>query len=991
MRKRLMYVFVLGSIFALSVPAPAGVKVAEELLVDLRAEDLDYGTAGATWTNHGTLGDFAAMGTPVVEDVDGRKAVTFDGSSYFEGPESTPGIHGDGTRSIEIWAYNGPDFVAEETMVSLSHRGGPDNTNLAFNYGNHGTWGAVGHWGAGGDMPWSGQHSPAPAANNWWYLVYTFDGTSVRLYVNAEENTTRDIPLNTHGPNIIRVAAQADNSGDGVDAGLSFTGSVAEVRIHDGVLRPAEIANNFVSKPGDPIAAEPSPEDGQIDVPRDSILSWEAGPFAATHDVYLGMSFDDVNDADRTASLGVLASQGQADMAYGPEAVLEFGQTYFWRVDEVNAVPDSTIFKGDVWSFTVEPLTYPVENIIATSNTSSDAEFGPEKTVDGSGLNADGQHSTLNADMWAGTPPTGELAYIQYEFDKVYKLYEMQVWNYNVMFELMLGFGFKDVTIESSENGADWTVLEDVVFAQGTAKGDYVANTIVDLEGVAAQYVRLTANSGYGMLGQFGLSEVRFLYTPVQAREPEPADGAAEVGVDSALDWRAGREAVSHEVLFGADAEALTLVDTVADSAYNPGGLDLATTYYWQIVEVNEAEAISAWAGDLWSFSTQESIVVDDFESYNDDDNLIYESWIDGWVNETGSTVGYLEAPFAERTTVHGGRQAMPLFYANTGGVSIAEADLALTPAQNWTQAGVTTLVVNFRGDLENDAAQVYVKINGTKVSGGGSTTMALWKQWNIDLASTGANLQNVTSVTIGVEGSGSGTVYVDDIRLYATAPAVVTPVDPGADGLAAQYAFENNATDGTGNGYDGTPMNDPFYDDAAGDLGRAMMFDGINDYVDLPIGSLISSLSDMTVATWVNFPNAGGTWQRIFDFGSGTASYMMLTPRQDTAGPMTFAITSATVPEKRFSAPSTLAGGWHHVAVAIDSATMTVDVYLDGAIVASDSTAVLPKDLGETTQNWVGRSQWEADAYLTGLIADFSIYSRALSAGEVSYLAGAR
>ena len=108
---------------------------------------------------HQTLDDFAPQGVPVVEDVAGRRAVTFNGSSYFEGPLSVPGIQGAGTRSIEVWAYNGPDFVGEETMVSWSHRGGPAGTNIAFNYGNHGTWGAVGHWDAP-DMPWGGSVSP---------------------------------------------------------------------------------------------------------------------------------------------------------------------------------------------------------------------------------------------------------------------------------------------------------------------------------------------------------------------------------------------------------------------------------------------------------------------------------------------------------------------------------------------------------------------------------------------------------------------------------------------------------------------------------------------------------------------------------------------------------------------------------------------------------------------------------------------------------------
>ncbi|MHC4518213.1 MAG: LamG domain-containing protein, partial [Planctomycetota bacterium] len=522
---------------------------------------------------------------------------------------------------------------------------------------------------------------------------------------------------------------------------------------------------------------------------------------------------------------------------------------------------------------------------------------------------------------------------------------------------------------------------------------DYTANTIVDLEGIAAQAVRLTANSAYGMTGQVGLSEVRLLYTPVQPREPEPADGAAEVAVDTMLTWRSGREAASHEVHFGTDAEALVLVDTVADSQYDPGTLDLGTTYYWQITEVNEVEAISAWTGPLWSFSTQTSFIIDDFESYDDDENRIYDAWADGFVNGTGSTVGYFEAPFAERTIVHGGRQSMPLLYDTPGGTSISEADLMLDAAQDWTAAGVTTLVVYFYGDLENDAAQVYVKINGTKVPGGGATTMPLWKQWNIDLASTGANLQNVTSVTIGVEGSGSGTIYVDDIALYATPPAVIEPVDPGTEALAAQYTFEDNVNDVTGNGYDGTSAETPFFEDAAGDLGRAMFFDGIDDHVDLPIGSLISSLDDITVATWVDFANTGGAWQRIVDFGtSSSQGYMFLCPRTGTAGPLRFAITAtAGGGESLIDSSSNLPSSWHHVAAVIDSATMTMSLYVDGAEAASGPTATLPKDLGNTTQNWLGRSQYAADGYFDGLLAELSIYSRALSPGEIRYLAGDR
>jgi hypothetical protein len=86
--------------------------------------------------------------------------------------------------------------------------------------------------------------------------------------------------------------------------------------------------------------------------------------------------------------------------------------------------------------------------------------------------------------------------------------------------------------------------------------------------------------------------------------------------------------------------------------------------YYWRIDEVNEAEAISTWAGPVWSFSTQEFVVVDDFEGYNDDveaGTAIFDTWLDGWTNGTGSTVGYMNAPFAEQAVVHSGKQSMPL------------------------------------------------------------------------------------------------------------------------------------------------------------------------------------------------------------------------------------------------------------------------------------------------------------------------------------------
>ena len=168
-------------------------------------------------------------------------------------------------------------------------------------------------------------------------------------------------------------------------------------------------------------ASTPSPADKATDVPRDVVLGWTAGKFAAQHDVYLGTTFADVNAADRTNPKGVLVSQAQDGTTYDSASLLDFGKTYYWRVDEVNAAPSTTIVKGTVWSFTAEPYAYPVKNITATAS-SAQLGMGPENTVNGSGLDASDQHGVDLATMWMSTG--AQPNWIQYQFDRVYKLTE---------------------------------------------------------------------------------------------------------------------------------------------------------------------------------------------------------------------------------------------------------------------------------------------------------------------------------------------------------------------------------------------------------------------------------------------------------------------------------------------------------------------------------------------------------------------------------------
>ncbi|MCP4454533.1 MAG: hypothetical protein GY809_24005, partial [Planctomycetes bacterium] len=135
------------------------------------------------------------------------------------------------------------------------------------------------------------------------------------------------------------------------------------------------------------LATSPNPADGQTDVLRDFDLSWTPGIFAASHDVYVGESFADVN----TAAVPSLADLDVNSLDPGR---MEFGKTYFWRVDEVNGTPDETVHRGDVWRFEVEPYSIPISgaSITVTASSSSNEFSTPDKTIDGSGLDANGSH-----------------------------------------------------------------------------------------------------------------------------------------------------------------------------------------------------------------------------------------------------------------------------------------------------------------------------------------------------------------------------------------------------------------------------------------------------------------------------------------------------------------------------------------------------------------------------------------------------------------------
>jgi hypothetical protein len=185
-----------------------------------------------------------------------------------------------------------------------------------------------------------------------------------------------------------------------------------------------------------------------------------------------------------------------------------------------------------------------------------------------------------------------------------------------------------------------------------------------------------------------------------------------------------------------------------------------------------------------------------------------------------------------------------------------------------------------------------------------------------------------------------------------------------------------------------------PGYSFVAGEVNNALALTKASQgYVALPAG-ILAGACEMTVATWV-YLNTSTDWQRIWDFGKTETApkvYMFVATTNSMTHVLRFAISingnTTTGAEQIVDGLAPLpTGRWYHVAVVLGSAGAVL--YLDGTQVGANAAVTLrPADLGNTPNNYIGRSQYSADPYLDGDIDEFRVYSRALSATEIQALA---
>jgi hypothetical protein len=580
---------------------------------------------------------------------------------------------------------------------------------------------------------WTGELE-VPYSEKYTFITATDDG--VRLWVNNEliiDNWTDHSPTENAGKMALAVGQvytlvmeMYENTG-GATAQLSWTSpSIAKEIVPPGPLQPPLRARN------------PRPVQEATDVTQAAVLYWTAGEKAAEHDVYLGTDAAVVAEATPATAEAYVGRQALDAISYDP-GPLEWGKTYYWRVDEVNDAEAASPWKGSIWSFTTatflviddfEGYTSDVGNRIFQTWIDG---MGYTEPAPGNAGNGTGSTVGTDADPWV-------------EVKIVHSGKQSLPMDYN-----------NTVSPYYSEAERAWTAPQNWTVKGGntltlsvkgqpprfaeTAAGRYaMSSTSGDIWGTADQfryaYRKLSGDGWISAKINTMTNPYAWAKAGVMVRESLDADSAQGF----AMITPDGRRAFQNRSMTGGNSL----------SAHSATGV--ITLPFWVKVERkgNQVTAYYSTDGKAWIKQPDNENTGTD-ASPNPQTIMMGTSICVGLAVTSNSTSAACIVEFSDVTT--GGSVSGQWQVADIGG-----------------------------GNLGNDPDTLYVAVQDSAgkiaviTSADDNAVLSTdWTEWSIPLSQfTGVNMAAVKKMFIGVgdrkspQPDGAGTVYIDDIRVVS-------------------------------------------------------------------------------------------------------------------------------------------------------------------------------------------------------------------------------
>ena len=374
--------------------------------------------------------------------------------------------------------------------------------------------------------------------------------------------------------------------------------------------------------------------------------------------------------------------------------------------------------------------------------------------------------------------------------------------------------------------------------------------------------------------------------------------------------------------------------------------------------------------------------------------NLTNSGQIASFNNATSSsTLNIIDLTLSAITNFTATASGNTVNYSGAGNQTIIATTYSnLILSGSGTKAFAASTTIN--GDF---TINTYIKANlGTGLSHTLTGNLILGGVQQTQDGSWGGSGSSATNINTTFFSATTGIINVSTPPTITCPPSVTAFANP-LTGLIMAYPF--NVTSGTiaydviGN-QNANLVNGTTWNTTGKSVNSVTLAGGAagstSNYIQLPKGIVSNLTGDFSISTWVYW-TGGNSWQRIFDFGSSTSNYMFLTPSNATYPytPRFAIITTSNGSEQALQATSAIStNAWHHFVVTLSGNTGTL--YIDGAVAATNTSMTLhPSNLGNTANNWIGKSQW-SDPYFNGKIDEFRIYNIALTAAQVTSLYGA-